>query len=63
MSTAEKAGLEYVTDAMPGIRRRRHGRGFKYVGPDGSAVRDRTMLKRIHGLVIPPAWSDVWICP
>jgi DNA topoisomerase-1 len=63
MSTAEKAGLEYVTDAMPGIRRRRHGRGFKYVGPDGSAVRDRAMLKRIHGLVIPPAWSDVWICP
>ena len=61
--SAEAAGLEYVSDAMPGIRRRRHGRGFKYVAPDGSVVRSRDAIRRFHALVIPPAWSDVWICP
>jgi DNA topoisomerase I len=52
--------LSYVNDSLPGIRRRRRGRGFGYVA-DRGAVRecDRT---RIAGLAIPPAWSDVWIC-
>jgi DNA topoisomerase-1 len=63
MSTAEAAGLKYVSDVMPGIRRRRRGRGFTYVGPDGAAVRDRALVRRCQGLVIPPAWTDVWICP
>ncbi|WP_336206123.1 DNA topoisomerase IB [Nonomuraea sp. LPB2021202275-12-8] len=46
----------------PGIVRRRRGRGFSYHHPDGSLVRDRATLDRIKELVIPPAWTDVWIC-
>jgi DNA topoisomerase-1 len=47
----------------PGLRRRRQARGFRYVGEDGSKVDDPEVLRRIHELVIPPAWEDVWICP
>jgi DNA topoisomerase I len=47
----------------PGIRRRRAGRGFTYVDPDGRRVDDTEVLARIHDLVIPPAWDEVWICP
>jgi DNA topoisomerase IB len=46
----------------PGIRRRRCGRGFRYLRPDAEPVRDRETLGRIRALVIPPAWEDVWIC-
>jgi DNA topoisomerase IB len=46
----------------PGIRRRRCGRGFQYLGPDGARVADPEVLARIRALVIPPAWEDVWIC-
>ena len=63
VSSAQAVGLLYVTDAMPGIRRKRHGRGFTYTGPDGSIIRDRAMLRRFRALVIPPAWTEVWICP
>src|SRR5512132_576372 len=63
MGSAAAAGLVYVTDAMPGIRRHRHGRGFTYIGPDGAVIRARDSLKRFRSLVIPPAWTDVWICP
>jgi DNA topoisomerase I len=63
MGSAIAAGLTYVTDAMPGIRRQRHGRGFTYVGPDGAVIRSRESLHRLRSLVIPPAWTDVWICP
>ncbi|MDQ6888362.1 MAG: DNA topoisomerase IB [Gemmatimonadota bacterium] len=61
--SAEAAGLRYVTDAMPGIRRRRHGRGFSYLSPDGQVIRARDEIRRFRSLVIPPAWTDVWICP
>ena len=47
----------------PGIARRRRGRGFEYLGPDGEQVGDAEVLQRIDELVIPPAWKDVWICP
>src|SRR3954453_21320508 len=47
----------------PGITRKRAGRGFTYVDGDGTRVTDSEVLARIHDLVIPPAWSDVWICP
>ena len=47
----------------PGIRRRRSGRGFRYLGPDGTRLTDAEALARIKALVIPPAWEDVWICP
>ena len=60
---AEAVGLRYVTDAMPGIRRRRHGRGFTYVDPEGRTIRGREAIRRFRSLVIPPAWTDVWICP
>jgi DNA topoisomerase I len=60
---AQAAGLRYVTDARPGIRRRRTGKGFSYTGPDGSQLRDEDELGRIRALAVPPAWTDVWICP
>jgi DNA topoisomerase-1 len=49
--------------AGPGLRRRRHGRGFVYLDPDGERIDDPEVLNRIDELVIPPAWEDVWICP
>jgi DNA topoisomerase-1 len=48
---------------MPGIRRQRHGRGFNYTDPDGRVIRAPEMLQRLRSLVVPPAWTDVWICP
>jgi DNA topoisomerase I len=57
------AGLRYVTDSMPGIRRRRAGKGFSYRGSDGRLITSRAELARIKWLAIPPAWTDVWICP
>src|SRR5216683_1259236 len=56
-----RAGLVYASDDQPGIRRVRKGKGFTYFGPDGKRVTDRATLERIRGLVIPPAWKDVWI--
>src|SRR5437868_12085327 len=63
VESAEAAGRRYVTDAAPGIRRKRHGRGFAYIGADGTVIRDKVELQRIRKLVIPPRWNDVWICP
>jgi DNA topoisomerase-1 len=63
VDSAKAAGLRYVTDAMPGITRKRRGRGFEYVSPDGRTVRERDAIKRFRSLVIPPAWTNVWICP
>src|SRR5258705_6346051 len=63
VASAKAAGLRYVTDSVPGIRRRRAGRGFSYVDPDGRVIREREHIRRFRSLVIPPAWSDVWICP
>ncbi len=60
--SADDAGLRYVTDADPGIARRRAGRGFTYVAPDGARVKDRARLDWMRSLAIPPAWTDVWIC-
>ena len=60
---AESAGLRYVSDEQPGIRRRKAGKGFTYVKPGGSKVDDEATLKRIKTLAVPPAWNDVWICP
>jgi DNA topoisomerase-1 len=60
---AESAGLRYVSDARPGIRRKRAGKGFSYVGVDGKPVKDEKVLERIRKLAIPPAYTDVWVCP
>jgi DNA topoisomerase-1 len=63
VQSARAAGLRYSTDSKPGIRRRRSGSGFTYISPGGKALRDRAEIERIRRLVIPPAWTDVWICP
>jgi DNA topoisomerase-1 len=60
---AAAAGLRYVGDSLPGIRRRRHGKGFLYQFADGGPVRDPAIVSRIRSLRIPPAWREVWICP
>ena len=62
IESAAAAGLRYVTDTMPGIRRERRGKAFVFIGPDGQPVLDDLELKRFASLVIPPAWTDVWIC-
>jgi DNA topoisomerase I len=59
---AETAGLTYVSDEEPGIRRKKAGTGFSCVSPQGTKVQDQKTLKRIRKLAIPPAWADVWIC-
>lgn len=57
------ARLRYVTDQHPGIRRLKSGKGFRYVGANGQAIRRKEILARIRALAIPPAWTDVWVCP
>lgn len=61
--SAKVAGLRYVSDDQPGIRRRKAGKSFSYTGPDGRKISDPETLRRIRSLAIPPAWSNVWICP
>jgi DNA topoisomerase I len=63
VESSRLAGLRYVTDSIPGITRRRRGKSFQYFDPDGKPVRDKEILARVKSLVIPPAWTDVWICP
>ncbi|MDB5466183.1 MAG: topoisomerase [Phenylobacterium sp.] len=63
LEDVEAAGLSYVSDQDPGIRRKKAGNGFDYLRPDGSAVGDERTLDRIRKLAIPPAWTDVWISP
>jgi DNA topoisomerase-1 len=62
-ASAKAAGLRYVYDHRPGISRKRQGSGFRYVDADGHPVRDKETLARIKSLAIPPAWTNVWICP
>ncbi|MGZ5199063.1 MAG: DNA topoisomerase IB [Telluria sp.] len=62
-AAARAAGLRYVNDNKPGIRREREAEGFRYVDAKGDPVEDEDTLKRIKSLAIPPAWTDVWICP
>ncbi|HEY2748441.1 MAG TPA: DNA topoisomerase IB [Polyangia bacterium] len=62
LEAAAEAGLRWIGDDVPGIRRIRAGKGFRYVDERGHAVRDKKTLARIAALVIPPAWRGVWIC-
>ena len=62
-ATARSAGLTYVNDHEPGIRRMIGRRGVAYVDASGKQLRDEDTLARIHKLAIPPAWTDVWISP
>jgi DNA topoisomerase-1 len=61
LEAARSAGLRYTTDSEAGIRRVRQGKGFRYVGPDGKSATPED-VQRIRSLVIPPAWTSVWIC-
>src|SRR5438105_10352866 len=62
LEVAKAAGLTYVRDTEPGIRRERRDGAFHYIAPGGRAVTDRETLARIQALAIPPAYEDVWIC-
>jgi DNA topoisomerase-1 len=61
--SAREAGLRYTSDRRPGIRRLGRAPSFRYVDPNGKAVRNKDVLQHIRSLVIPPAWTAVWICP
>src|ERR1051325_10037286 len=63
IESAREAGLRSVTDAMPGINREIAGHGFRYRYPTGDIVKESAVLARIKSLAIPPAWTNVWICP
>ena len=62
-ATLQQGGLVYVSDEMPGLRRQRAGKGFRYIDAKGRAVRDAKTLARVRSLAIPPAYTDVWISP
>lgn len=62
--TASRAGLRYVTDGVAGIRRKRAGKtGWVFFSPTSARITSQDERKRIQALAIPPAWTDVWICP
>src|SRR6266403_3651905 len=60
---AEEAGLRYVNDERPGYSRKAKGKTFEYLDTEGKTIRDEQRLLRIKRLAIPPAWTEVWICP
>ena len=60
--SAQEARLRYVSDDQPGYRRRRAGRGFCFCDTQGDRIADAKILSRIKALVIPPAWTNVWVC-
>jgi DNA topoisomerase I len=62
VASAEEAGLRFVGDDEPGIARLRSGKTFRYKSSAGANVKDDRTLARIRSLVIPPAWTEVWIC-
>jgi DNA topoisomerase-1 len=59
--SAKAAGLRWVDDSTPGIRREPWGTRFRYIDPGGKVIKDSDALRRMASLVIPPAWTDVWI--
>src|SRR5216110_3319384 len=63
VEAAEEAGLRYVNDERPGYSRRAKGKDFEYLDTEGKTIRDEQRLVRIKRLAIPPAWTEVWICP
>jgi DNA topoisomerase-1 len=63
VEVADEAGLRYVSDEQPGYTRKRKGDDFEYFDTDGKKITDETRLLRIRRLAIPPAYTDVWICP
>ncbi len=62
IASARRAGLVYVSDDQPGIRRRKAGKGFSYVDARGQKIANKDELQRLRSLAVPPAYTDVWIC-
>jgi len=60
---AEEAGLRYVSDEQPGYTRKRRGKRFVYFDTEGKEIRDEARILRLNRLAIPPAYTEVWICP
>ena len=63
IEAAQDAGLRYVNDDKPGVTRKKRGKHWTYFSPDGNPIRDEKEIARINKLAIPPAYTDVWICP
>jgi DNA topoisomerase I len=63
VDAAEEAGLRYVSDDKPGYTRKKKGEDFEYLDTDGKSIRGEQRILRLRRLAIPPAWTDVWICP
>src|SRR5438876_7804322 len=63
IEAAEEAGLRYVSDDQPGYTRKARGDDFEYFDTEGKPIRDEQRLLRVKRLAIPPAYTDVWICP
>src|SRR5690349_9584670 len=63
VAAAKAARLRYVTDEKAGISREQYRGSFRYLDADGKKITDEDELERIQALGIPPAWTDVWICP
>jgi len=61
--TAKAVGLRYVSDSTPGYTRKRSGKGWSYYNADGELVKDKQLIQRFNKLVIPPAYTNVWISP
>jgi len=61
--TAKAVGLRYVSDSTPGYTRKRAGSGWTYIDPEGKTVKDKELIHRFNKLVIPPAYTNVWISP
>jgi DNA topoisomerase I len=62
-TTANAAGLRYVSDSNPGYTRKKSGKGWSFYDADGALVKDRGLILRFNSLVIPPAYTNVWISP
>ena len=63
VKSAKIVGLRYISDTIPGIQRQRVDEEFCYIDADGKEICDEEELNRFKSLVIPPAWTEVWICP
>lgn len=63
MASKSRSRLKYMTDEVPGYRRKKHGRGHMYFDPKGNKIDKKVLEERLEALVIPPNWDDVWICP
>lgn len=61
--TAKAVGLRYASDSTPGYTRKKHGTGYRFFDHEGNAVKDKELIQRFTKLVIPPAYTDVWISP